>query len=190
MAAPIVVRSEVDEAAQQPASEAGRAHPDSTARQLRDFLKASGTGEQRIQAIDDMIRRAPGLSGKVLIEQMIGAGMQTGTVVKAGRFVYGPSFSLAQGGAAASTEELERLQSQNAELERLVRQLEGRGVVQGQEILDLRGENVRLKDEIGEIKTKLTTADAELVRLRDSATTIGDSTKAPEGAPTKPKSGR
>jgi hypothetical protein len=150
MGSPVAARETAD-VSQQP-------HPDCTGRQLRDFLKASYTSEQRIELIDAWLLKAPGMSGKELYERLAVAGVQAGTLTKAGKYVYGPSFTIAAGGASASTEEVSRMREQVAHLENHVRTLESQLSAQRQECIDLRTQNTRFVEDNEELKRRLEAA--------------------------------
>jgi hypothetical protein len=156
---------------EQAIADAGRAHPECTGRQLRDYLKASGTPDWRIEFIDKLLLGKPDSDGKLITEQMIQAGrdkMPEGTVLKAGKYVYGPTFSLAIAGASASTEEIDRLRGQIGNLEGHIRDTEGRNAIQGQELMELRTVKARLTDDLDETRSRLAAAQKEIQQLRET----------------------
>lgn len=163
------------------AADATRPRPDCTGRQLRDYLKATGTSAERIVFLDELLLRKPDASGKFLLEQMIAAKLQTGTLNKAGRYVYGPSFSLAQAGAVASTEEVDKLRLQVANLEAHIRGIEGQSAVQGQELIALRTDKARLTEDLQTKTDAWDVANKEIVRLRELQRASG-----PTAEPTAP----
>jgi hypothetical protein len=144
-------------------------HPDATGREVRDYLKSQGTGASRIELFDSWLQKSPDMSGQQLLEQMIADGVQVGTCMRAGRFLHGATFSLSQGGPSASLEEMDQLRTQNAEMERHVRTLEGRLAFQGNELVNLRKEKQRLTDDLAEKEQQLLGARTEIARLSDGA---------------------
>lgn len=86
-----------------------------TGLELVAHLKATGTGTDRLNALESFLAENPEASASDLVAYMQQVGMQAGTVSKAGKFAYGPQWSLFQPGQDAG-DEIARLNAEAAEL--------------------------------------------------------------------------
>lgn len=91
------------------------AQPAMTCGELLRRLRESGSPEKRLAALAALPADAPGAEG---YEQLRAAGVQRGTLRKAGQFLYGPTFEPEDESRPAVPEEVMALRKRVADLER------------------------------------------------------------------------
>ena len=133
-----------------------KGHPDWTGRQLRDYLKETGTGGSRIAILDEWLLKRPDVSGKQLLEQMnaypMFTGINNGTGMKAGRAIYGTAYTPTLAAASSAIDELESSREKVVNLETHIRGLENTNSSHIKELANLRTHNAQLRDENSALK--------------------------------------